>query len=279
MALNEIAFVVVITSLDAALSASVTCLMPRVNSLFVTSATVENSALARKPEDGKVTGVVAAKFAPVASGIARAKALFSTLSSVKTDASKSNRIFTPTSDVVTPFAKTSTTIFVPCPETTPDVTPSSIWLPVPPSVIRSSDKTVFALGPTAIFARLSGSTSAAIASFSFCILTLSAARRSRIFARLSGSSPAAIPSFSFCILASIAAMRSSHCAILRSAIFARLTDSEVLVSVASAAACRPIRTSNASTIISKLVDKICLPMGSPPKNVIDFRVVSSTRFL
>ena len=128
MALNEIAFVVVITSLDKAFSTSVTCLMPMENSRPVTSTAVVNSARARKPENHNVTGAVAAKFVPVLSdsGIDKAKALFSALTKVKTDASKSNFMTTPCKGVVTPFAKTSTAMVVPCPETVPDVTPSSI---------------------------------------------------------------------------------------------------------------------------------------------------------
>ena len=129
------------------LSARKTRLIPIKNSRSVTSTTVVNSARARKPDAGKVTGVPDAKLAPVASGITNRNTLFSAFSNFKTDASNSNSTFTPTRGVVTPVAKISTAIFVPRPETLPEVTPLSIRLPAPPLAMRSSDRVALSLGP------------------------------------------------------------------------------------------------------------------------------------
>ena len=147
-ALNEIIFVVVTSSIDDTLSASLTALMPRENFLPVTSDTVINSARARKPDDGKVTGVTVPKFMmPADSGTININTLFSAFSNFKTEASKSNSIYTPTTAVVTPLTNTSTAIFVPCPDTVPEVTLSSLWLPAPPSAIRSIVTVALALEP------------------------------------------------------------------------------------------------------------------------------------
>ncbi len=75
--MNVITFVVVSTSLNVVVSASVTIAIPMENSRPATSATVPNSARARKPEGANVTGVRVAKLAPAeASGNVSGNALF-----------------------------------------------------------------------------------------------------------------------------------------------------------------------------------------------------------
>ena len=156
--MNDISLLVVSKSLDVELSASVTDSMPMENALPVTSATVSNSARARKPEDASLAGDVAASAAPTdPSGSERENALLSALTKDTREASKSNLRTTPRRVVVTPVAKTSRAIFVPRPATAPVVTPSSLRLPAPPSAIRSSDNTAFTLLPRAILAARSDS--------------------------------------------------------------------------------------------------------------------------
>ena len=63
--LNDMTFVVLMSSDTFWLSASVTTSMPMENGRFVTSTRVLNSPRARNPEAGKTTLLVAAKYVPV----------------------------------------------------------------------------------------------------------------------------------------------------------------------------------------------------------------------
>ena len=90
-------------------------------------------ARARKPDEPKLTGEVAAKSVPVSCGRFKTNALFSALTKVSRVVSKSNRSCMPPKGVVTPVAKTSMAILVPRPDTVPDVTAPFCRLPDPPS--------------------------------------------------------------------------------------------------------------------------------------------------
>ena len=115
-ALNVITLVVMSSSLEVVLSASVTDSIPMENSVPVTSETVVNSARARKPEDANTTGlrVSGAKRVSVEpSGIVRGNALFSALTKDNREESKSNLTAISIRDVLTPVAKISMAMVVP----------------------------------------------------------------------------------------------------------------------------------------------------------------------